>query len=72
MEPPVDRAGLPPAQRAAIAQAIAEQRILADVIRWGARCEPPRLVVDVIVQDEYTHDVILDYGGGLHLVYDTT
>ncbi|MEZ4382276.1 MAG: hypothetical protein R3A79_13070 [Nannocystaceae bacterium] len=72
MEPPVDRAGLPPAQRQAIAAAIAGQRILADVVRWGARCEPARLVVDVIVQDEYTHDVVLDYGGGVHLVYDTT
>ncbi len=45
---------------------------LADVVRWGMEADPVRLIVDVVVQDEYTHDVVLDYGEGLHLVFDTT
>ena len=30
------------------------------------------VVCDVIVQDEFTHDVVLPWQRGLHLVYDTT
>ena len=33
---------------------------------------PPRLIVDVITQAEYTHDVVVPYRGEIHLVYDTT
>ncbi|MCA9638167.1 MAG: hypothetical protein KC420_19195 [Myxococcales bacterium] len=69
---PIDRVGLPPERLAAIRAALAGQAILADVVRWGARAEPPRMIVDVVVQDEYTHDVVLDHGDGLFLVYDTT
>jgi hypothetical protein len=37
---------------------------LEDVLRWGGD------VVEIVVQDEYTHDVIL--GAPAHLVFDTT
>jgi hypothetical protein len=43
-----------------------------DGVRWSAHGEPPRCLVDLIVQDEYTYDVDLDHGDGLFLVYDTT
>jgi hypothetical protein len=42
------------------------------VVRWGVLYTPPRMVADVIVQDEFTHDVIVPFQDGLHLVYDTT
>jgi hypothetical protein len=31
-------------------------------------------VIDVVVQDEYTHDVVVRHGGqrDVHLVFDTT
>ena len=32
---------------------------LEDVVRWGLSQTPPQLVADVVVQDEYTHDVVL-------------
>lgn len=38
---------------------------LEDVLRWGAD------VLAVVVQDEYTHDVIVRSGSGI-LVFDTT
>ena len=67
-----DRVGLPPARYAALEAAVARQATLADVIAWGVAQNPPCIVADVIVQDEYTHDVILPYRDGLHLIYDTT
>jgi hypothetical protein len=39
---------------------------LEDVLRWGGD------VIDVIVQDEYTHDVIVSRGHPAFLVFDTT
>ena len=32
----------------------------------------PQVVADVIVQDEFTHDVLIPWREGLVLVYDTT
>jgi len=32
----------------------------------------PQVVADVIVQDEFTHDVVVPWREGLVLVYDTT
>lgn len=39
---------------------------LEDVLRWGGD------VLDVIVQDEYTHDVIVAGPAAGFLVFDTT
>ena len=39
---------------------------LEDILHWGGH------VLDVIVQDEYTHDVIVDDRGAGFLVFDTT
>ncbi|PCC67776.1 hypothetical protein SAMN02745121_02412 [Nannocystis exedens] len=65
-----DRVGLDPARLAALAAIVESQRTLAAVARWcgagGAR------LVEVITQDEYTHDVVVHVAGALHLVYDTT
>jgi len=60
-----DRVGLRPEQRVALEAALASQQILQDVVRW-------RMVVSVVVQDEYTHDVIVPWDDGLFLAYDTT
>ena len=52
------------------------QQNLNGVMKW-ALSHPqgvfiPSIVADVIVQDEFTHDVIIPYRDGLVLVYDTT
>lgn len=65
-----DRAGLDPATFAALTAVVAGHRTLGDVARWcGARRSR---LLDVVTQDEYTHDVIVHYEGPIHLVYDTT
>jgi hypothetical protein len=51
---------------------IAPLASLHDVLRWGFSSSPARLVVEVIVQDEYCHDVILNGPDALFLVFDTT
>jgi hypothetical protein len=69
-------AGLSPAQLAAIEDELGEQRGLQDVIIWGlgkaSGATDSRVVTEVIVQDEYTHDAIVPWRDSLVLVYDTT
>lgn len=65
-----DRVGLAPAKLAELTTIVASQPTLAAVARWcGAGSAR---LVEVITQDEYTHDVVVHYEGALHLVYDTT
>lgn len=45
---------------------------LEDVLRVGFAQHPPWELVDVIVQDEYTHDVIVRGPAPAFLVFDTT
>ena len=61
---------------ARIAQELSAQENLKDVMAW-ALSQPrgtftPHIVAEVIVQDEFTHDVIVPWRDGLVLVYDTT
>ena len=54
---------------------IPEQQNLKDLMAW-ALANPgefiPQVVTDVVIQDEFTHDVIVPWREGLVLVYDTT
>lgn len=67
-----DRVGLPARQYEMLAASVARHHTLADVIAWGVAQIPECIVAEVVVQDEYTHDVVLPYRDGMHLVYDTT
>ena len=55
---------------------LADQENLKDVMTWALSSPSgtfiPQVVADVIVQDEFTHDVIVPWREGLVLVYDTT
>jgi len=51
---------------------VAHHQTLEQVVRFGLAHPQPKLVGDVVVQDEYTHDVVLPYEEALVLVYDTT
>jgi hypothetical protein len=54
---------------------LAGHNLLLDVLRWAqeqpAGTFQPRIITDIVVQDEYTHDVIVPWRDGLVLVYDT-
>ena len=74
--------------RAAIERIVASQPTLEEVTRWALAQKPPRLFArcrqddeerkapgfDLVVQDEFTHDVIVPWNAEqtLFLVYDTT
>ena len=72
----VNRAGLSPAQLASVGRELAGQQNLNDVLKWARRAPPgtfiPSVVADVIVQDEFTHDVIVPWRDPLVLVYAAT
>jgi hypothetical protein len=69
-------AGLNATQLAAIEDELGEQRGLQDVINWGlggaSGATDSRVVAEVVVQDEYTHDAVVPWRDSLVLVYDTT
>ena len=69
-------AKLPPEVIADIERELSGQRSLKDVISWAfadiGQKFVPGVVADVVVQDEFTHDVIVPWGTELVLVYDTT
>ena len=72
----IHRNNLLPEAVTQIEDTISEQKNLKDVMNW-ALTEPkgsfiPQVVVDVVIQDEFTHDVIVPWRDGLVLVYDTT
>ena len=45
---------------------VAPFETLEDVVRWGGAA-----IVDIVAQDEYTHDVIAAAGAGF-VIFDTT
>jgi hypothetical protein len=53
-------------------QAAAELATLDDAVRWALRQDPRLEPVDVIIQDEYSHDVLFRAQDGSFLVFDTT
>ncbi len=65
MLPLRDLAGLPRADREELAREVAEVRSLADVAaRWR--------IAEVIVQDEFTHDVVVALPDRRALSFDAT
>jgi hypothetical protein len=72
-----DRSGLAPEAFAALAAEVAPLATLADVVAFCAARAPRATIADVVVQDEYTHDVVVTLepdGGadGRALVFDAT
>lgn len=47
-------------------------KTLHDVILWGKTLSPMLEIVDVVIQDEYTHDVVAKLGEDRYLCFDTT
>jgi len=55
-----------------IAPQLRGQRTLGDVLSWGRAQAPPRSVTEIVTQDEYTHDVLVEIDAPHYLVFDTT
>jgi hypothetical protein len=72
MLPLHDHAGLDGSEHARLSQTYARLRTLEEVLRLFALQKPPPRLVDIVTQDEYTHDVIYELRPGRYLVFDTT
>ena len=57
--------------RSAFDEEILLFRTLHEVVRWGFSQRPSRDVAQIVTQDEYTHDVVMWWYDGMHLVFDT-
>ena len=57
---------------ARLAPRFAGLHCLSDVVAWLAASGGERRIVDVVIQDEYTHDIVVRYSGDVYLVYDVT
>lgn len=68
----IDRAGLAADELARLDREVAAHHTLGHLVRWCAEQRPQRNIVEIVTQDEYTHDVVVPYRDELHLVYDTT
>ena len=51
---------------------LAPIQTLAVLVPWALRRNPAAEFVEVVVQDEFTHDVMVPWRDGLVLVYETT
>jgi hypothetical protein len=67
----VNHSQLGPAAIAPIEAALPRLATLEDVIHWGLCHRSERMIVGVVVQDEYTHDVVMQWTDGHFLVFDT-
>lgn len=72
MLPLVDYAGLYEAQKIDIQTRLALLHSLGDLVAWAFAQKPAYEIAEVVVQDEFTHDVVLPWKDGLTLVFDTT
>jgi len=65
-------ASVPDAVVARASAALRDRSTLADVLHWAREQVPARHVVEIITQDEYTHDVVLPFDGSHFLAFDAT
>jgi len=70
--PVENRAGLSADEFARIAAAVSGHRSVKHAVDWLAACDPPLAPTEMVTQDEYSHDILVAYPGGLWLVYDST
>ncbi len=68
----LDRGLLQAEQRATLEREVLALRSLQELVRWAFAQQPPRDVSDVVVQDEFSHDVVIPWTAPVYLAFDTT
>jgi hypothetical protein len=72
MFPIENRASLAADEFGQITAVVASHRSVKHALDWFVKQKPPLLPADMVTQDEYSHDILVAYPGGLWLVYDST
>lgn len=68
----VVRGALSPEKTAVLEREVLPLGSLQEVVRWSFGQQPPAPVAAVVVQDEFSHDVVMQWHQGQFLVFDTT
>lgn len=68
----VVRGALSPEKTAVLEREVLPLGSLQEVVRWSFAQQPPAPVAAVVVQDEFSHDVVMQWHQGQFLVFDTT
>ena len=72
-EVPVAASGsIAPDEVARFQRELRDQLTLGDVMTWLRAQSPPRTVAEILTQDEYTHDVIVEWSDKRFLAFDAT
>jgi hypothetical protein len=67
-----NRAKLPENEFRRIAGMIEQHQSIKSAIDWMANHDPKLAPGGMVTQDEFSHDILVTYPGGLWLVYDST
>ena len=67
-----NRAQLPEAEFARLAEAVAGHRSMKHAPDWLLGHAPPLELTDMVTQDEFSHDILVPFPPGRWLVYDST
>ena len=59
-------------ERRELQASIASLGLLGDVVTWGLRRRPVASIADVVIQDEYSHDVIVGLSPDRWLTFEST
>lgn len=67
-----DESGFESGEKAALERQLCARKMLDELLHWAFAQSPPLQLSDVIVQDEFTHDVVLTRPDRRALVFDCT
>lgn len=67
-----DHSLLSPQQREALLAELSGCATVQEVVRWAFALSPPGEVCEVVIQDEYSHDLVLRFRDGRYLAFDTS
>ncbi len=67
-----NRSNLAPDAFASLAAVLSQHRSIKHALDWLSGHQPPLTLSDIIAQDEFCHDILVEYSGGVWLVYDTS
>ena len=71
-----NRTTLATGQLAGLESDVTKHKTLKHVLLWGYQqlkgTMHPHIIADIVIQDEYTHDVIVPWKEGIVLVYGAT
>jgi hypothetical protein len=70
--PVENRTNLPARDFDSIARMVACHRSIKHALDWMLSQRPPLELSDMVTQDEFSHDFLVAYMGGLWLSYDST